>query len=39
MGIFDYLIREVDQEFNLDNKARPLLSRLLGEITDETTGG
>jgi hypothetical protein len=39
MGIFDYLIREVDQEFNLDSKARPLLSRLLGEITDETTGG
>jgi outer membrane protein OmpA-like peptidoglycan-associated protein/uncharacterized protein YidB (DUF937 family) len=39
MGIFDYLIREVDQEFNLANKARPLLSALLGEITDETAGG
>lgn len=39
MGIFDYLIREVDQQFNVDNKAKPLLSRLLGEITDETKGG
>jgi outer membrane protein OmpA-like peptidoglycan-associated protein/uncharacterized protein YidB (DUF937 family) len=39
MGIFDYLIREVDQEFNLANKARPLLSALLGEINDETAGG